>query len=304
MWEIWLRCCQILLMVLTCRCSSSCICFGPSGCWNGQDLLEWFECSMVSFLPCSNVSQPLMSGREASDQVALAASHKHILLTFCGSVLPEDGVGEIINPGQLYLNVTVTLAGSCENCDFLCYEPLPWEDGRIDVECCQVNKKDSARAVYCTYPKFGKQKSRKGWACETLRWVWGLHFMQWAWDLEASWPQPACKGELTRTMSLFLKFEMSRCGMASVVFLLKKRFQRKLSLGFPCRHGRGLKREPLNSFCKLVQSGSLTWEARMCQSYLALWNFRSVFGDVNIFLRIPHQKWYQLKDSHTTSYRN
>lgn len=80
---------------------------------------------MVSFLPCSNVSQPLMSGREASDQVALAASHKHILLTFCGSVLPEEGVGEIINPGQLYLNVTVTLAGSCENCDFLCYEPLP-----------------------------------------------------------------------------------------------------------------------------------------------------------------------------------
>lgn len=60
-----------------------------------------------------------MSGREASDQVALAASHKHILLTFCGSVLPEEGVGEIINPGQLYLNVTVTLAGSCENCDFL-----------------------------------------------------------------------------------------------------------------------------------------------------------------------------------------
>ena len=120
-------------------------------------------------------------------------------------------------------------------------------------------------------------------------------FMQWAWDLEASWPEPACKGELTRTMSLFLKFEMSRCRMASVVFLFKKRFQRKISLGFPWRHGRGLKREPLKSFCKLVQSGSLTWEARTrwhgaCQSYFALWNFRSVLWRCQLFLANPTSK--------------
>ena len=111
------------------------------------------------------------------------------------------------------------------------------------------------------------------------------------------------RGQLTRTMSLrFLQFEMSRCGMASLVFL--KMFPNKDQFGIDVAPW---ERFATGTFEVLLQAGtiwqsdmggpnSLTWG--MCQFYLALWNFRSVFGDVNFYFRIPHQTWYLEGFSH------
>ena len=72
-------------------------------------------------------------------------------------------------------------------------------------------------------------------------------------------------------------------------FFVKKTFPKKAQFGIPLPPWERLE---TGTFEFLLQAGAI-WqsdmEARMCQSYLALWNFRSVFGDVNIFLRIPHQ---------------
>ena len=107
------------------------------------------------------------------------------------------------------------------------------------------------------------------------------------------------RGQLTRTMSLrFLQFEMSRCGMASLVFFLNVSKQRSV----------WDRRGAMGEVC----NGNL-WSPFAIWYNLAVWHGRPELADMghvsilfgplemSTFTSESHIKHGTLKDSHTTS---